>query len=70
MDLGAQMREIRTELGLTCIEVSERAGVNPANVSMIETGRRGGSVTSINRILAVYGCKLAIAALALEERRE
>lgn len=70
MNLGSQMREIRKDLGLTCIEAAEQAGVNPANLSMIETGQRNGSIASINRILAVYGHKLAIVPIPPKDPEE
>ncbi|MCR6654033.1 MAG: helix-turn-helix domain-containing protein [Cellvibrionaceae bacterium] len=50
-DPGRRLRQLRLELGLSQRELSRRAGMTNANLSMIEQGRVSPSLQTLERIL-------------------
>lgn len=58
-NLGARIRKLRKEKGLTLVEVAEKTGVAQATLSRIETGTMLGTVESHERIAEVIGVGLA-----------
>ena len=59
-ELGRFLRALREKAGLTQRGVAERAGIHPAYISFVETGRRDLRKMSAQRtlgILAAYGLK-------------
>ena len=52
---GKNMKEIREFLGITQIDLSQRTGITPAGISMIESGQREPSFTSIVKIINALG---------------
>ena len=49
-DLGSNLREARTKLGLTQEDVAERSGVHATEVSRIEAGKRDPQVSTLLRL--------------------
>lgn len=58
-DVGARLRALRLEHGLSQRELAERAGVPHGQVSMVETGRSSPTVASLRRILSGLGLSMA-----------
>jgi transcriptional regulator with XRE-family HTH domain len=50
MDIGAEVRRRRQELGLSGVRLADRAGLAPSAVSQIETGRRVPSSASVVKL--------------------
>ncbi len=50
MDIGARIKRVRNDLGLTLKDVEERAGVSAAHVSEIERGEASPTLGSLARI--------------------
>jgi transcriptional regulator with XRE-family HTH domain len=53
-ELGAVLRSLRAEAGLTADEVAGHLGVSPSKVSRLETGQRGASPQDIRRLCDLY----------------
>lgn len=49
-DPNVILKAIREQRDLSVRQLAEKAGVNPATVSRIETGRRNGSLTVLAQI--------------------
>jgi len=54
-ELGALLRAMRTEAGLTVEQVAEALLVSPSKVSRLETGHRGVSARDIRDLSELYG---------------
>ncbi len=54
-ELGARVRERRTELRLTQGELADAAGVSLRFVSELENGKRTAQLAGIQRVLAALG---------------
>jgi len=54
-ELGALLRAMRTEAGLTVEQVAEALLVSPSKVSRLETGHRGVSARDIRDLSDLYG---------------
>jgi len=54
-ELGALLRAMRTEAGMTVEQVAEALLVSPSKVSRLETGQRGASPRDIRDLSALYG---------------
>jgi transcriptional regulator with XRE-family HTH domain len=53
--IGARLREIRQAKGLSAREAAERAGVTPAYLSRLETGKLSPTVASVSRVMQALG---------------
>jgi transcriptional regulator with XRE-family HTH domain len=49
-DLGTNLRDARTKLGLTQEEVANRSGVHATEVSRLESGKRDPQVSTLLRL--------------------
>jgi transcriptional regulator with XRE-family HTH domain len=54
-ELGALLRALRSDAGLTVDEVAERLLCSPAKISRMETGQRGASQRDVRDLCQVYG---------------
>jgi len=54
-ELGARLRAMRTEAGMTVEQVAEELLVSPSKVSRLETGQRGASPRDIRDLCNLYG---------------
>lgn len=54
-ELGALLRALRTEQGLTVEMVAERMLCSPSKVSRLETGQRGATARDIRDLCDIYG---------------
>jgi transcriptional regulator with XRE-family HTH domain len=61
MDTGHLLRDARLAAGLTQAELAERAGTSQATLSAYERGRKVPSVSTLARLLAATGRRLATA---------
>jgi transcriptional regulator with XRE-family HTH domain len=76
--IGENVRRRREELGLTGVQLAERAGMAPSAISQIETGRRSPSSTSVIKLADALGVEAGELfpkgqlplPLDLEQRRE
>ena len=57
-NLGARMRQLRKQKGLTLVEIAEKTGVAQATLSRIETGVMIGTIESHAKIAEVIGVGL------------
>jgi transcriptional regulator with XRE-family HTH domain len=55
MDLGAALRELRTQAGLTQERVEHLSGLHRTYVSSVERGERNASFDAITRWLSAVG---------------
>ena len=53
-ELGARLRALRTDAGMTVDDVAARMEVSPAKISRIETGARGVSVADVRYLCDLY----------------
>ncbi len=58
-DVGARLKALRQEAGLSQRQLAERAEVPHGQISMIETGRSSPSVASLRRILGGLGITMS-----------
>ncbi len=58
-DVGARLRVIRENAGLSQRELAQRAGVTNGLVSLIERNKTSPSITSLRKILEILGMTLA-----------
>jgi transcriptional regulator with XRE-family HTH domain len=54
-ELGARLRELRTERGLTVDQVAEQLLCSPSKVSRMETGQRGATLRDVRDLCQIYG---------------
>jgi transcriptional regulator with XRE-family HTH domain len=54
-ELGARLRELRLEQGLTVDQVAELLLCSPSKVSRMETGQRGATPRDIRDLCGIYG---------------
>jgi len=54
-ELGALLRELRTESGLTVEQVADRILCSPSKISRMETGHRGATLRDIRDLCELYG---------------
>lgn len=59
-DWGQTLRLLRREAGMTQAEVSKKAGIVRCHISWIETGRRGTTLATLERILEAEGYELYV----------
>ena len=57
---GNNLREMREKRGMTKQELSRRTGVNKETIRNLEDGRRGTSVTVLEKLLEPFECELDI----------
>ncbi len=53
-NLGARLREARTELGITQTDIAKRIGVNPSAINQIERGSTRPSLATIESVSEAY----------------
>jgi transcriptional regulator with XRE-family HTH domain len=54
-ELGARLRALRLERGLTVDQVAERMLCSPSKVSRMETGQRGATLRDVRDLCTLYG---------------
>jgi transcriptional regulator with XRE-family HTH domain len=59
VEVGRQLRAVRTAFGLSQRELAKRAGVTNGMISLIEQGRVSPSVGSLQKILAAFPMTMA-----------
>ena len=59
LDVGKQLKAVRTAFGLSQRELAKRAGVTNGMVSLIEQGRVSPSIGSLQKILAAFPMTMA-----------
>lgn len=58
-DVGARLKELRTQFNLSQRQLAEAAGVPHGQISMIETNRSSPSVASLRKILGGFGITMS-----------
>lgn len=58
-DVGARLREIRQQFGLSQRQLADQAGVPHGQISMIETNKSSPSVASLRKILGGFGITMS-----------
>jgi transcriptional regulator with XRE-family HTH domain len=58
MTIGENIRQIRTDAGLTQTEVAERAGISQAYLSQIESDLRSMDVKAADKLASALGVTL------------
>jgi len=69
-NLGQRIRKIRTEKGITLIDIAKKTGVAQATLSRIETGTMMGTIESHERIAEALGIGLAELYTGVDKRYE
>lgn len=59
-NLSEILSTLRQQRGLTIRDLSEQTGINIANISLIETGKRIPRVDTLAKILSALGAELTI----------
>ena len=54
-ELGAQLRALRLERGLTVEQVADKLLCSPSKVSRMETGQRGATLRDVRDLCRIYG---------------
>jgi DNA-binding XRE family transcriptional regulator len=69
-DIGAMLRTLRKDAGLTLKKAAARAALSLSFISDVERGRTGPSLNTIKRLCAVYGyaCSVAVERLPASSR--
>lgn len=67
--LGAAIRSLRLERGLTQEDLAEGAGLHTTNVSDVERGRRNIGVVNFDRLAAALSVDLATLMREVQEHR-
>ena len=69
-NLGARIRKLRKEKGLTLVEIAEKTGIAQATLSRVETGSMSGTVESHEKIAEAIGIGLAELYSGVDRRYE
>jgi transcriptional regulator with XRE-family HTH domain len=67
---GRHLRELRLARGLTQKDVAERSGVLVPYLSLLESGARLPTLTTLMRLAAALGCKVSELAKPLDGYEE
>jgi transcriptional regulator with XRE-family HTH domain len=65
--LGAAIRQIRTDLGMTQQKVAERTGLTVNYLSLLESGRRDIGLESLNGLASVFSVHAGLLTMAASE---
>ena len=60
MRLGEQLKHIRKAYGLTQKELADQSGVSFSFINGVETGASSIRLETLNKVLALLGCELAV----------
>lgn len=60
LSIGALIKSIRLQLGMSQSALAKRAGVPQSTVSRIEQGQRDASLSTLNKILKALSCDLIV----------
>ncbi len=60
MTLGKQLKHIRKIYGLTQKKLADQSGVSFSFINTVETGSSSIRLETLNKVLALVGCELAI----------
>ncbi len=63
LTIGALIKSIRTQLGMSQMALAKRSGVRQTTVSRIEGGQSDANLSTLNKILDAISCELVIAPL-------
>ena len=63
LTIGALIKSIRTQLGMSQTALAQRAGVPQSTISRIEQEERDANLATLNKILAAISCDLVIVPL-------
>lgn len=66
LSIGALIKSIRLQLGMSQKALAKRAGVPQSTVSRIEQSQRDVSLSTLNKILSAISCDLVIVPLLLD----
>jgi transcriptional regulator with XRE-family HTH domain len=66
-ELGARLRALRQEQGLTVEQVAERLLCSPSKVSRMETGQRGATPRDVRDLCSIYGVTQATQVASMME---
>jgi transcriptional regulator with XRE-family HTH domain len=58
LQVGATLRTLRRQRGLTAAEMGSRTGMTQQSISRIENGRHNVSFATLEKLLAAMGCTL------------
>jgi transcriptional regulator with XRE-family HTH domain len=58
-ELGNTIRRLRTERGMTLIELSDKTGIQPATLSRMENNKMVGSLDAFNALAEAFKMKLS-----------
>jgi transcriptional regulator with XRE-family HTH domain len=58
-DVGARLRTLRKERGMTQAELAERVGIQQSDLSRMEKGEYRVSINNLFKLLKVFGLQLA-----------
>ena len=67
--VGRSLRAARRQAGLTQAETAAQAGVSRESLSLIENGRRGVQIETLNAVLDVLGYKIAFLPRSAREQQ-
>ena len=65
--IGAMYKEMRVESGMTQREAAKEAGTSQARVPVLEQGQADVMVTTLQRWAYIYGYKLEVSVVKIEE---
>ncbi len=68
-ELGARLRKLRTDAGLTIHDVAERLLSSPTKISRLETGDRSPQLRDVRDLCEIYGVEPAIVTELMELAR-
>lgn len=63
LTIGALIKSVRTQLGMSQKALAQRAGVPQSTISRIEQEERDANLATLNKILAAISCDLVIVPL-------
>lgn len=56
--LGKRIKRLRKKIGITQEKLAEKVNVSTTHIGLIETGKRRGSLKTLQRITTVLGVKV------------
>jgi transcriptional regulator with XRE-family HTH domain len=61
-EIGAALRRVRVEAGISLSDMAERIGIAHQNLSRIELGKKEPMISTVNKYLRTLGLELALVA--------
>ncbi len=70
MNLGKAIRLCREQRSLSLVTLSDRAGISPSYLSLLERGKRDPNFSTVEKIASAIGIPMSVLLFVASDKRE